>query len=83
MELPLDARKFKPIKKSVEEYDEDLMELLEEIERYCIRHFEFKRPQIIDSLKQYLIEKGHLTPKQYNILLEIYYRNNMHKMPDW
>jgi hypothetical protein len=75
----LQAGKYYYIKKSLDIDDDELQEFLYEIREYKRQHYEFKSA-FVDSVLEFVNQEGFISANQYNILVEIYYFNNMHIM---
>jgi hypothetical protein len=64
----------------MDEHDDRFNELMEDMRRYQVNHLEFQRSScsdFISSVSECMFKNGSISGKQYNILIDIYYKNNM------
>jgi hypothetical protein len=78
--IPDSLGKFKRIEKNLDVDDWRASELFEEMLHYCKTHPEFKHSSFLHSVHKFFSDNGFVTAKQYNVLLKIYYHNNMQNM---
>jgi hypothetical protein len=71
--------KFQQTDKSFHDEQWQIQELLSEMLQYSNTHEEFptKHREFLYSVNKFIAEIEMITPKQYNVLVEIYYQNNM------
>jgi len=72
--------KFKRTNHNLHNDDWRVMELFEEMVFYKNEYPEYNGHEFLDSVMKFCDDKEFVTQKQYNKLLEIYYRNNMQNM---
>ena len=74
--------KFQQTDKSFHDEQWQIQELLSEMLQYANTHHEFptKDREFLASVNKFIAERELITAKQYNVLVEIYYQNNMQNM---
>ena len=72
--------KFKRTEINLDADNWRVSELFEEMMHYCKTHEEFKEYAFLNSVYEFYTSNGFVTAKQYNVLLQIYYHNNMQNM---
>lgn len=78
--IPDSLGKFKRSEKSLDADDWRVVELFQEMFHYSRTHSEFKQFEFLNSVSEFCSSNGFITSKQYNVLLKIYYHNNMQNM---